>query len=153
MQFLLLLENITFLVMIGNMVSMIKVWLILSLNLILWFYLIVDYWFNFLSKCISLFYNTVKFLIFSVWTSLFDFLLLFIAFVFSNLRLLMMFDFFFLYLLFITLYCFFSLPRLSILSIGNFFIFHFSFNVLGLRMSVSLAWLHFMRKILFIKFK
>ena len=35
MQFLLLLENITFLVMIGNMVSMIKVWLILSLNLVL----------------------------------------------------------------------------------------------------------------------
>ena len=32
MQFLLLLENITFLVMIGNMVSMIKVCLILSLN-------------------------------------------------------------------------------------------------------------------------
>ena len=37
MQFLLLLENITFLVMIGNMVSMIKVWLILSLNLVVWF--------------------------------------------------------------------------------------------------------------------
>ena len=28
MQFLLILENITFLVMIGNMVSMIKVWLV-----------------------------------------------------------------------------------------------------------------------------
>ena len=28
MQFLLVLENITFLVMIGNMVSMIKVWLV-----------------------------------------------------------------------------------------------------------------------------
>ena len=35
MQFQLLLENITFLVMIGNIVSMIKVWLVLSLNLVL----------------------------------------------------------------------------------------------------------------------
>ena len=35
MQFLLLLENIIFLVMIGDMVSMIKVRLVLSLNLVL----------------------------------------------------------------------------------------------------------------------
>ena len=35
MQFLLLLENIIFLVMIGDMVSMIKVQLVLSLNLVL----------------------------------------------------------------------------------------------------------------------
>ena len=68
MQFLLLLKNITFLVMIGNMVSMIKFWLVLSLNLVLWLYLIVDYWFNFLSECNGLFYYTIKFLIFSVWT-------------------------------------------------------------------------------------
>ena len=43
MQFLLLLENITFLVMIENMVSMIKIWVVLSLNLVLLLYLIVDY--------------------------------------------------------------------------------------------------------------
>ena len=73
MQFLLLLENIIFLVMIGDMVSMIKVRLVLSLNLVLWLYLIVDYWFNFLSECNSLFYYTINFLIFSVWTSLFYF--------------------------------------------------------------------------------
>ena len=36
-----------FLVMIGNMVFMIKVWLFLNLNLVLWLYLIVDYWLNF----------------------------------------------------------------------------------------------------------
>ena len=42
MQFLLLLENITFLIMIGNMVSMVKVWLFLNLNLVLWLYLIID---------------------------------------------------------------------------------------------------------------
>ena len=35
MQFLLLLDNIIFLVMIGDMVSMIKVQLVLSLNLVL----------------------------------------------------------------------------------------------------------------------
>ena len=35
MQFQLLWENITFLVMIENMVSMIKVWLVFSLNLVL----------------------------------------------------------------------------------------------------------------------
>ena len=43
MQFLLLLENITVLVMIENMVSMIKIWVVLSLNLVLLLYLIVDY--------------------------------------------------------------------------------------------------------------
>ena len=35
MQFLLLLENITFLVMIGNIVSMIKVLIVLSLKLVI----------------------------------------------------------------------------------------------------------------------
>ena len=40
-----LLKNISFLVMIGNLISLVRVWLILSLNFVL-LYLIVDYWFN-----------------------------------------------------------------------------------------------------------
>ena len=53
-----------FLVMI-NMVSIVRVWLVLNLNLVLWLYLIVDSWFNFLSECNGLCYYTVKFLMFS----------------------------------------------------------------------------------------
>ena len=40
-----LLKNVLFLVMIGNIISLIRVWLVLSLNFVL-LYLIVDYWFN-----------------------------------------------------------------------------------------------------------
>ena len=40
-----LLKNISFLVMIGNIISLVRVWLVLSLKFIL-LYLIVDYWFN-----------------------------------------------------------------------------------------------------------
>ena len=40
-----LLKNISFLVMIGNIISLIRVWLVLSLNFVL-LYLIVGYWFN-----------------------------------------------------------------------------------------------------------
>ena len=39
-----LLKNISFLVMIGNLISLVRVWLILSLNFVL-LYLIFDYWF------------------------------------------------------------------------------------------------------------
>ena len=52
-----------FLVMI-NMVSIVRVWLVLNLNLVLWLYLIVDGWFNFLSEFNGLCYYTVKFLMF-----------------------------------------------------------------------------------------
>ena len=38
-----LLKNISFLVMIGNINSLVRVWLVLSLNFVL-LYLIVDYW-------------------------------------------------------------------------------------------------------------
>ena len=38
-----LLKNISFLVMIGNIISLVRVWLVLSLNFVL-LYLIVDYW-------------------------------------------------------------------------------------------------------------
>ena len=38
-----LLKNISFLVMIGNIISLVRVWLVLSLNFVLLF-LIVDYW-------------------------------------------------------------------------------------------------------------
>ena len=40
-----LLKNISFLVMIGNIISLVRVWLVSSLNFVL-LYLIVDYWFN-----------------------------------------------------------------------------------------------------------
>ena len=40
-----LLKNISFLVMIRNIISLVRVWLVLSLNFVL-LYLIVDYWFN-----------------------------------------------------------------------------------------------------------
>ena len=40
-----LLKNISFLVMIGNIISLVRVWLVLSLNFVL-LYIIVDYWFN-----------------------------------------------------------------------------------------------------------
>ena len=40
-----LLKNISFLVMIGNIISLIRVWLVLSLNFVL-LYLIVDFWFK-----------------------------------------------------------------------------------------------------------
>ena len=53
-----------FLVMI-NMVSIVRVRLVLNLNLVLWLYLIVDCWFNFLSEFNGLCYYTVKFLKFS----------------------------------------------------------------------------------------
>ena len=38
-----LLKNISFLVMIGNIISLVRVWLVLNLNFVL-LYLIVDYW-------------------------------------------------------------------------------------------------------------
>ena len=38
-----LLKNNSFLVMIGNIISLVRVWLVLSLNFVL-LYLIVDYW-------------------------------------------------------------------------------------------------------------
>ena len=38
-----LLKNISFLVMIGNIISLVRVWLFLNLNFVL-LYLIVDYW-------------------------------------------------------------------------------------------------------------
>ena len=38
-------KNISFLVMKGNIISLVRVWLVLSLNLVL-LYLIIDYWFN-----------------------------------------------------------------------------------------------------------
>ena len=40
-----LLKNISFLVMIGNIISLVRVWLVLSLHFVL-LYLIVDYWFK-----------------------------------------------------------------------------------------------------------
>ena len=40
-----LLKNISFFVMIGNIISLVRIWLVLSLKFIL-LYLIVDYWFN-----------------------------------------------------------------------------------------------------------
>ena len=40
-----LLKNISFLVMIGNIISLVRVWLVLSLIFVL-LYLIIDYWFN-----------------------------------------------------------------------------------------------------------
>ena len=40
-----LLKNISFLVMIRNIISLVRVWLVLSLNFVL-LYLIVDYWIN-----------------------------------------------------------------------------------------------------------
>ena len=40
-----LLKNISFLVMIGNIISLVIVWLLLSLHFVL-LYLIVDYWFK-----------------------------------------------------------------------------------------------------------
>ena len=40
-----LLKNISFLVMIGNIISLIRVWLVLSLNFVL-LYLIVDFLFK-----------------------------------------------------------------------------------------------------------
>ena len=55
------------LVMNGNMVSMIRVWLVLILNVLLWLCLIIDYWFNFLSEYNNWFYCTVKFLMFFIW--------------------------------------------------------------------------------------
>ena len=128
MQFLLLLENIIFLVMIGDMVSMIKVRLVLSLNLVLWLYLIVDYWFNFLSECNGLFYYTINFLIFSVRTSLFYFFtspysLFVFQLTFAN-------DiwFFFFFIYFLLLCNYFSLLSLSIslsLSLSLWATYHF----------------------------
>ena len=38
-----LLKNISFLIMIGNINSLVRVWLVLNLNFVL-LYLIVDYW-------------------------------------------------------------------------------------------------------------
>ena len=99
----------------GNMVSIVKVWLVLSLNLVLWLYLIVDYWFNFLSKFNGLFYYTVKFLMFSIWLSLFYFLLLLTTSLFSNWQLLIgVWFFFFIYSLLLFIFFFFSLPSLSL---------------------------------------
>ena len=40
-----LLKNISFLVMIGNIISLVTVWLVLSLSFVL-LYLIIGYWFN-----------------------------------------------------------------------------------------------------------
>ena len=40
-----LLKNISFFVMIGNIISLVRIWLVLSLKFIL-LYLIIDYWFN-----------------------------------------------------------------------------------------------------------
>ena len=63
----------------------------------------------------GLFYYTVKFLIFSVWTSFFFFfVLLHIVTFFFQLTSTNDVWCFFLYLLFITLYCFFFLPSLSL---------------------------------------
>ena len=47
-----LLKNISFLVMIGNIISLIRVWLVLSLNFVL-LYLIVDYLFNWVNVIID----------------------------------------------------------------------------------------------------
>ena len=47
-----LLKNISFLVMIGNIISLIRVWLVLSLNFVL-LYLIVDYLFNWVNVMID----------------------------------------------------------------------------------------------------
>ena len=44
----------------------IRVWLVLSLNILLWLCLIIDYWFNFLSEYNNWFYCTVKFLMFFI---------------------------------------------------------------------------------------
>ena len=55
-----LLKNISFLVMIGNIISLVRVWLFLNLNFVL-LYLIVDYWFNYISECNGWFYCTTKF--------------------------------------------------------------------------------------------
>ena len=40
-----LLKNVSFFVIIGNIISLVRIWLVLSLKFIL-LYLIVDYWFN-----------------------------------------------------------------------------------------------------------
>ena len=40
-----LVKNISFLVMIGNIIFLVRVWLVLSLNFVL-LYLIFDFWFN-----------------------------------------------------------------------------------------------------------
>ena len=40
-----LLKNISFLVIIGNIISLVRVWLVLSLSFVL-LYLIVGFWFN-----------------------------------------------------------------------------------------------------------
>ena len=40
-----LLKNISFLVIIGNIISLVRVWLVLSLIFVL-LYSIIDYWFN-----------------------------------------------------------------------------------------------------------
>ena len=41
-----LLKNISFLVMIGNIISLVRVWLVLSLNFVSYYFFIVDYWPN-----------------------------------------------------------------------------------------------------------
>ena len=48
-----------YLVMNGNMIFMIIVWLVLSSNVLLWMCLIIFYWYNFLSECNGWFYYTV----------------------------------------------------------------------------------------------
>ena len=118
----------SFLVLIRNMVSIVRVWLVLSLNLVLWLYLIVDYGFNFLSRFNGLFYYTIKFLMFFVWSSLFYFFTSpYNLFVFqstnTNWRLflcLFVSFFFFFNLLFITLYWFFSIPSLSLSPLATY---------------------------------
>ena len=107
------------------MVSIVRVWLVLSLNLVLWLYLIVDYWFNFLSEFNGLFYYTIKFVMFSVWSSLFYFLLLLTTFLFSNLWLLIYFWFFF----FFFFYIFFFYSLLLCIVFFFFLLFHLSLSL------------------------
>ena len=108
--------------MIRNMVSIVRVWLVLSLNLVLWLYLIVDYWFNFLSGFNGLFYYNIKFLMFFVWSFLFYFKLLLTSSLFSNQWLLIDVWFFSLSTIYYFVFVFFYTMSLSLslsLSIGN----------------------------------
>ena len=41
-----LLKNISFLVMIGNIISLVRVWLVLSLYFVLLYLIVVYYWFK-----------------------------------------------------------------------------------------------------------
>ena len=71
-----LLKNISFLVMIGNIISLVRVWLVLSLNFVSCYFFIVDYWPNSVNVMVDFIalqsfqcplYNHLYFISYSFW--------------------------------------------------------------------------------------